>query len=560
MDNSGTRFPVFGTTSSSHAKSSVGTSQYSSNSESVFSQDHSVSLLDISSSSSSSQISLNSMDSCHIDIDKIRSKFKITNGNIFKETQNTKDSYSSINNPVDRELELPNSSHRTDNTLVTPGFEITLIPLVGGDSPRVYKGKAASLPDLEELYKKFEVPLNEKTYPYKFPSGTNLIEEKTLGSGANNEVKKLTYKLPNGETKSFAFKPAQIGFGAQVGKSVSNGLLATGIVRRSEDKNGKLLGTYLKGGEQIFINEDQIEALSDKDMQTFNFLYEVAEASLKYGEGCRNIATYVVAQMLGCERVVTKAQFFIHEGKLGILMELAGGKPVNRGSTWNSDITGTAVGEQLLAFHQNSGNKEDFEEILAAQCDILGIQGASFVKSDSGKWTVQVAYSTKQNISKEKLMGDPSIKKQASEAEIVDFISGQADRHSNNYFIDMDENGKNSTLKLIDNDISFGPRSRADVIRSMKDDGLGSILGGFPERISKEVHAKLKKLTEKDFDKKLGGLISEDEISIAIESCEELKKHFELHPEKVISSDEEWRSAPLSGYLKRDTTVRPNSF
>jgi hypothetical protein len=556
MDNSGTRFPVSGTTSSYHAKSNADTSQYSSNSESVFSQDRFVSPLD----SSSSQISLNGMDSCYIGIDKIRSKFESTSTNIFKETPNTKYSYSNINNRVDSELELLNTSDKSENTSITSGFQIELIPSEDGNSPRVYTREAAYDPELEELYKTFEVPLNEKTEPYNIHSDTKLINVEKLGSGANNTVKKLTYKLPDGKTRSFAFKPVQKRFGAQAGKSVSNGLLATGIVRQSKDENGVLLGTYLKGGKHIPINENEAESLPDEDMETFNYVYEVTEESLKYGEGCRNIATYVVAQMLGCERVVTNAQFFIHDKELGILMELADGKPVNKGSIWNKDITKTVTGKRLLEFHQDPKNKNDLENVLKNQCDFLGIQGVKFEKSNSGKWTVEVNFSHTENISEAKLARDISIKQQASEAEIVDFISGQADRHANNYFIHLDETGKNSTLKLIDNDISFGPRSRADVIRSMESDGLGSIIGGFPERISKEMHDNLKKLTKEDFYEKLDGLISPQEISVAIENWKNLNEHFAQHPEQVVSSDRAWRFSPLSGYLKRDTMVRPDSF
>lgn len=279
-------------------------------------------------------------------------------------------------------------------------------------------------------------------------------------------------------------------------------------------------------------------------------IYVQNEESKPYGEGCRNVATAVLAQMLGCERVVTQTRFFVHDNKLGILMDLETGTPVNAGTLWRQDISKTTMGKLLLENREMLSSPKDMDgTIRKAQCQLMGLPEIRFFQRvPDGKWYVEANYASNVNIGQDRLERNGSIKERASEAEIMDIISRQADRHSTNYVVDLNK----SSLKLIDNDISFGPESRSAIRRFMKNQRVECILPDFPERISEKLFDALNKLTGQAFKERLKGLISETEINQTITSWEEVKAHYSKHPKKILKQDGDWNSAPFGGYLKRD--------
>lgn len=49
----------------------------------------------------------------------------------------------------------------------------------------------------------------------------------------------------------------------------------------------------------------------------------------------------------------------------------------------------------------------------------------------------------------------PSVQKELTSLQVLDYICGQGDRHHNNFFLEKDENGKYAHVHAIDNDLSF---------------------------------------------------------------------------------------------------------
>jgi hypothetical protein len=60
---------------------------------------------------------------------------------------------------------------------------------------------------------------------------------------------------------------------------------------------------------------------------------------------------------------------------------------------------------------------------------------------------------------------DPVLMSKLSALEMIDFLAGQADRHQGNYMIQVDHSGNVLGLTGIDNDMSFGTKSAADMAR-----------------------------------------------------------------------------------------------
>ena len=111
-----------------------------------------------------------------------------------------------------------------------------------------------------------------------------------------------------------------------------------------------------------------------------------------------NLATQDTAKAFGCEDVVVKYSVGSHDGQFGIFMEKAKGLP---GST----LVENTSGDQL--------SQED----------------------------------------KTKIKG--SIAQQLNKLMWLDLITGQGDRHHNNYFVHIDPKTREATVKGIDNDASF---------------------------------------------------------------------------------------------------------
>jgi len=122
-----------------------------------------------------------------------------------------------------------------------------------------------------------------------------------------------------------------------------------------------------------------------------------------------NLATQDTAKAFGCEDVVVKYSVGSHDGQFGIFMEKAKGYPSN------------AFKERKL--QGNDG---------IAPAEMRKIVNASV------RTKIQGAIAQKLN----KLMW-------------LDLITGQGDRHWGNYFVHVDKDTKEVTIKGIDNDASF---------------------------------------------------------------------------------------------------------
>ena len=128
-----------------------------------------------------------------------------------------------------------------------------------------------------------------------------------------------------------------------------------------------------------------------------------------------NVATQKAAGLIGCPNVVVDSKAAFYDGKYGLLMEKAEGK-----SAWHATETD---GYKLLKERLEASASSDDRKKAIGQAD--------------------------------------SLFRQATDLQWLDRLTGQADRHADNYFVHLDSETGECVLKGIDNDQSFplGQRS-----------------------------------------------------------------------------------------------------
>ena len=100
---------------------------------------------------------------------------------------------------------------------------------------------------------------------------------------------------------------------------------------------------------------------------------------------------------------------------------------------------------------------------------------------------------------------DPKLHRDMNRLQIMDSLTGHIDRHSDNFKIETDEEGKYKSLKAIDNDMSFGAKKRGFGERFHNSPGMGD--GAL---IDKEMADRVKNVPRQDLDYLFRGMFSED--------------------------------------------------
>ena len=199
------------------------------------------------------------------------------------------------------------------------------------------------------------------------------------------------------EAKALGFKPEDVDPAAEEQNIVASRALGSGA-------GGKTyLLTTKSGGELVFKPElDSRIGLNTLALGTGAYIDNQKTAHL-------NLATQDTAKAFGCEDVVVKYSVGSHDNQFGIFMEKAKGYPANafKGRKLQGD-NGIAPAEMRKIVNASVRTK---------------IQGAIAQKLNKLMW--------------------------------LDLITGQGDRHWGNYFVHVDKDTNEVTIKGIDNDASF---------------------------------------------------------------------------------------------------------
>jgi len=194
------------------------------------------------------------------------------------------------------------------------------------------------------------------------------------------------------------FKPADIDPAADESTIVNSKTLGAG-------NSGKTyLVTTKSGGELVFKPEfDSRIGLSNMVLASGG-AYKDTQNTANL-----NLATQDTAKAFGCEDLVVKYSVGSHDGQFGFFMEKAKG------------FSGEAMG--IKKKDKGDGIAPASLKTITDPAERAKIQGQVAKKLNKLQW--------------------------------LDLITGQGDRHWNNYFVHIDETTHNVTVKAIDNDASF---------------------------------------------------------------------------------------------------------
>jgi hypothetical protein len=199
------------------------------------------------------------------------------------------------------------------------------------------------------------------------------------------------------EAKALGFKPEDVDPAAEEQNIVASRALGSGA-------GGKTYLLTTKSGEELVFKPelDSRIGLNILALGSGSYIDKQKTANL-------NLATQDTAKAFGCEDVVVKYSVGSHDGQFGIFMEKAKGYPAN------------AFRERKLQ-GDNGIAPAEMHKIVNASVRTK-IQGAIAQKLNNLMW--------------------------------LDLITGQGDRHWENYFVHVDKDTKEVTIKGIDNDASF---------------------------------------------------------------------------------------------------------
>ncbi len=199
----------------------------------------------------------------------------------------------------------------------------------------------------------------------------------------------------------------------------------------------------------------------------------------------RNIATSVMAKMLGCEDVVAKSQ--------------------------RASLTDGAGNTQNGMFMEEA----------------KGQQGGNIMHSDQGRET-------------NRALGNGELKKQLADLQILDLINGQVDRHLNNIIFQIDpETSAITGIKGIDNDQAFG-------LCGVNNSGYHSINLGLVTTVDKNTLECLNSITKPCLVYNMQDLLSQEEIDALWDRMETVKNWCNSDKVRKIDTDkwenESWES------------------
>jgi len=232
----------------------------------------------------------------------------------------------------------------------------------------------------------------------------------------------------------------------------------------------------------------------------------------------RNLATKKMDKL--CEfSLVPETRYAVVEGELGIVMDFV------HGAAPQMTVDIPASDEQKSVYDEIMRNGDEEEK------EIYGKQyahkdGVLMYKLDA---SVDIDFN------------DKDLRRDLVKLQLLDALCGQGDRHGGNYIVQLDANGKYSSLKAIDNDQAFGPNFN-DPNLLAKGRTAGVLGVGLPQVIDKEMATTFLEMSPESVRRDLAGLLPHDEIEATVQRLRAIQEHIEsLPPENIIGKDD-WGS------------------
>ena len=378
---------------------------------------------------------------------------------------------------------------------------------------------AVEIRRISDRYIELGIPFNAHTAPSALFCDANVLDKQRLGSGAMNTVWLTRYRDPQtGVVHPMVFKPE---LDAPIEEFVYR---RDGIgCHPSPKKNGTL----------VFDGQGQ---------------------NKRPNLAGRAVAAYQVDKLLGLNFVPPTFMAMDDEGGIGTVMELAPGR-----SPMAMDRVRVSLDSGLAGWL-----REQPDTVLQEYATAQGYTSASLGDDDVLALNRLGDNPRSRSILVETDFDDPLVRRQLTDLQFEDFLTGQLDRNAGNYFVDDQKK-----LHAIDNDLSFGaattqgrgncpslPRVISFELREtllhLGDDALHEAVSHYVEKDEVEAMIKRLHLIQAELNK-----TGDDAVLVAHSSDDWLSIEVNNRLGVVNPGDRELTQAevfdlPKIGYLARD--------
>ena len=241
--------------------------------------------------------------------------------------------------------------------------------------------------------------------------------------------------------------------------------------------------------------------------------------SKKVGFNQRNVATSRIASILKFDKIIAKSE----------IVQL---NDVQKGETRMGSVMNKAKGTESLSLLKK--HVKDMRKATGKKVDIKDLR--------------------------EKIKGlmTGSFMRDMSDLQVMDYLCGQIDRHSANYFIDTNEEGKFVGVQGIDNDLSFGNAKEKEKFKDIGTHGR-AVMNENDEltipHMSRGLAISIDLINENMVRYALMDLIGKSEIEAFCYRLSRLKKAVRKELElgdksKVLLDDTQWEKVDKNDFLK----------
>ncbi|THF77585.1 eCIS core domain-containing protein [Cohnella fermenti] len=163
-----------------------------------------------------------------------------------------------------------------------------------------------------------------------------------------------------------------------------------------------------------------------------------------------------------------------------------------------------------------------------------GIVRGTFMEKAKGKEAFSVVSKLGEDIEQGREesfdMNEPAFQRALSRLNLIDALAMQVDRHTGNFYIDRDREGRTVGLTGIDNDMAFGTETNL-VARHNNYHGLSRY-------VDKELAERILALKPADLAVIMEGLLSDTEIAALLERLQKLQAHLRQETTMLLDRDE----------------------
>jgi hypothetical protein len=147
--------------------------------------------------------------------------------------------------------------------------------------------------------------------------------------------------------------------------------------------------------------------------------------------------------------------------------------------------------------------------------------------------------------------------KELLKLQLLDILTGQADRHHSNYMVQTNEQGQVLGVKGIDSDFCMGPEPH-DILGIVGENAVH--LPGLPPVVDTEMALAVRRLTPEKLQELCGDFFDDDTIEAAKSRLTQLKSHIDvLETRECVIPPDQWGSDEVTKLLKETKDGRGNN-